>query len=137
MELTINTPPSEWYIATNNNNLTYWRIDYPPLTAFHSKLLGYFSQKYEPESMEIVESHGYETKTHKFYMRLSVLISDLTIFIMGIILFVNYDKRKINVATKYAIILFVLCSPPMILIDHGHFQYNCVALGICHDFLNF
>jgi alpha-1,3-glucosyltransferase len=129
MELTINTPTSEWYIATKNNNLTYWRIDYPPLTAFHSELLGFFSQLYEPKSMEIIKSHGYETKTHKFFMRLSVLVSDLLVFILGVVLFVNLDRKKFNIAMKYGVILFVLCSPPFILIDHGHFQYNCVALG--------
>jgi len=25
---------------------------------------------------------------------------------------------------------FILCSPLLILIDHGHFQYNCVMLGL-------
>ena len=81
MELTYYTPPWEWYVETPSNNLTYWRIDYPPLTAYVSQICGYFSHIYEPKSVELVKSHGYETPTHKAFMRATVIISDLIFYI--------------------------------------------------------
>ena len=41
MEITNNIPINEWYQNTKDNNLTYWGLDYPPLTAYHSKLCGF------------------------------------------------------------------------------------------------
>lgn len=40
MEITTSLPLSEWYFNTTNNDLQYWGLDYPPLTAYHSYLLG-------------------------------------------------------------------------------------------------
>lgn len=36
MEITIHLPMSQWYFY----DLQYWGLDYPPLTAYHSWLLG-------------------------------------------------------------------------------------------------
>lgn len=36
MEITIHLPMSQWYLY----DLQYWGLDYPPLTAYHSWLLG-------------------------------------------------------------------------------------------------
>jgi alpha-1,3-glucosyltransferase len=36
MELTISQPVSQWYFR----DLEWWGLDYPPLTAYHSWILG-------------------------------------------------------------------------------------------------
>ena len=33
MEVTVNLPLGEWYWHTKRNDLLYWGLDYPPLTA--------------------------------------------------------------------------------------------------------
>lgn len=40
MEITIHLPISDWYRNTTDNDLLYWGLDYPPLTAYHSWLCG-------------------------------------------------------------------------------------------------
>ena len=40
MEITVNLEPTEWYRNTDDNDLQYWGLDYPPLTAYHSYLNG-------------------------------------------------------------------------------------------------
>lgn len=40
MEITINLPLREWYMNTTDNDLLYWGLDYPPLTAYGSALCG-------------------------------------------------------------------------------------------------
>jgi alpha-1,3-glucosyltransferase len=45
MEITINLPVTEWYYNTTKNDLLYWGLDYPPLTAYHSYICGKMSVK--------------------------------------------------------------------------------------------
>lgn len=40
MEITVNLPAAQWYENSTKNDLLYWGLDYPPLTAYHSYLLG-------------------------------------------------------------------------------------------------
>ena len=40
MEITTNLDINEWYINSTSNDLLYWGLDYPPLTAYHSYLNG-------------------------------------------------------------------------------------------------
>lgn len=40
MEITVNLEPTDWYRNTSYNDLMYWGLDYPPLTAYHSYLNG-------------------------------------------------------------------------------------------------
>ena len=74
MELTINLPISEWY----THDLHYWGLDYPPLIAYGSYILGRGSEFFVgEESVKLYESRGYEDPMHKFYMRCTVLFFDL------------------------------------------------------------
>ncbi len=41
MEITWNLNVHDWYRNTSDNDLLYWGLDYPPLTAYHSQLMGH------------------------------------------------------------------------------------------------
>ena len=41
MEITINVPLKDWYRNTGANDLKYWGLDYPPLSAYWAYLTGY------------------------------------------------------------------------------------------------
>ena len=56
MELTVHLPPEDWYRETKDNDLLYWGLDYPPLTAWHSKLCGHILHWIEPESVALRSS---------------------------------------------------------------------------------
>lgn len=140
-EITINLPIEQWYTNSSNNDLQYWGLDYPPLTAYHSLLLGQFAKSIDPKSIVLFKSRGYETTEHKHFMRLSVLIVDLFIFITAIIIYfyspaIINDQKNIRGNNIFGfnrldiILITALLYPGIILIDHGHFQYNCVSLGL-------
>ncbi len=40
MEITVNTPIREWYKQTKVNDLTWWGLDYPPLSAYWAFITG-------------------------------------------------------------------------------------------------
>lgn len=129
MEITYNTPLKYWYQNTNDNNLTYWGLDYPPLTAYHSFICGYFASLFVPEGVELHSSRGHESYRHKLFMRYAVYIVDLLIYIPALYWYFR-NIRKFS-ETRYSNVglLFSIFYPGLILIDYGHFQFNCVSLG--------
>lgn len=61
MEISLNLPVNEWYRNTTTNDLTYWGLDYPPLTAYQSYFHGLFLRYFDPQSVSLLTSRGYET----------------------------------------------------------------------------
>ena len=61
MEITTNIPIKEWYANTTYNDLSYWGLDYPPLTAYQSYVHGLFLRFFHPESVAIFTSRGHES----------------------------------------------------------------------------
>ena len=77
MEITLNTPVHEWYTETPANPLSYWGIDYPPLSAYQSYALGLVVRAWKPAATELVASRGHESAHSKQAMRFTVILSDL------------------------------------------------------------
>ncbi|KAM9324653.1 dolichyl pyrophosphate Man9GlcNAc2 alpha-1,3-glucosyltransferase [Gastrophryne carolinensis] len=126
-EITVNLPVHKWYLNSSDNDLLYWGLDYPPLTAYHSLLCGFIARVINPDWVSLFSSRGYESLQHKLFMRVTVLFADLMVYIPAIILYCsslqeNSQKRKLS-------LLCILLYPGLILIDYGHFQYNSVSLG--------
>ncbi|XP_013869737.1 dolichyl pyrophosphate Man9GlcNAc2 alpha-1,3-glucosyltransferase [Austrofundulus limnaeus] len=127
-EVTYNLPLQEWYFNSTDNDLNYWGLDYPPLTAYHSWLCAHIAKIINPEWVELHKSRGYESPEHKLFMRTTVLVADVLIYIPAVVLYClcltdGSSKKKVSS------LLCILLYPGLILIDYGHFQYNCVSLG--------
>eukprot|EP00792_Barthelona_sp_PAP020_P004552 TRINITY_DN2199_c0_g1_i1.p1 TRINITY_DN2199_c0_g1~~TRINITY_DN2199_c0_g1_i1.p1 ORF type:complete len:469 (+),score=78.76 TRINITY_DN2199_c0_g1_i1:33-1409(+) len=114
LEITNGLDLDEWYKYSED----YWRLDYPPLTAYHSLFLGKFAKYIYPKMIEFEISRGIETKETILLMRLFSLISDLFIFSIPVYFL------------KFSLKSFFFLWPGLILIDHGHFQFNSCALGL-------
>ncbi|XP_041912229.1 dolichyl pyrophosphate Man9GlcNAc2 alpha-1,3-glucosyltransferase [Alosa sapidissima] len=128
-EVTYNLPVHEWYFNTTENDLNYWGLDYPPLTAYHSVLCAYVAKLINPEWVELHTSRGYESPAHKLFMRATVLVADILIYIPAVVVYCLYlveGTTKKKVTTIFCILLY----PGLTLIDYGHFQYNGVSLGL-------
>lgn len=127
-EITFNLPVKQWYFNSSDNNLQYWGLDYPPLTAYHSLLCAYVAKFINPDWIALHTSRGYESQAHKLFMRTTVLIADLLIYIPAVVLYCC-SLKDISTKKKIANALCILLYPGLILIDYGHFQYNSVSLG--------
>lgn len=132
MEVTISLPTTQWYFNSTDNDLLYWGLDYPPLTAYHSYVNGLVFNIILPKSVQLHASRGFESKFHKLLMRYSVLIVDILIFIPAVFWFFHqlFKTRNNTQLSQTMVIGITLLYPGLILIDHGHFQYNCVSLGL-------
>ncbi|NWU89186.1 ALG6 glucosyltransferase, partial [Upupa epops] len=131
-EVTYNLPVRQWYFNTSDNNLLYWGLDYPPLTAYHSFVCAYIAKLINPDWIALHTSRGYESQPHKLFMRTTVFVADLLIYIPAVILYCfslkeTSTKKKASIL-EGSIALCILLYPGLILIDHGHFQYP-LSLG--------
>ncbi|XP_050401909.1 dolichyl pyrophosphate Man9GlcNAc2 alpha-1,3-glucosyltransferase isoform X1 [Patella vulgata] len=129
MEITLNLPVSDWYRNTTNNDLQYWGLDYPPLTAYHSKICGYVAQYINPDWVRLYKSRGYESYYHKLFMRYTVLVADFLIFLPAAVLFYLAQDQLDDKSMLFGLMV-ILLYPGLILIDYGHFQYNGISLGL-------
>ncbi|XP_051160400.1 dolichyl pyrophosphate Man9GlcNAc2 alpha-1,3-glucosyltransferase [Leptopilina boulardi] len=138
-EITVNLPIEEWYKNSTDNNLDYWGLDYPPLTAYHSFLLGKIAQKIDSKYITLHDSRGFESFDHKLFMRLTVFLADLFICLPAILYFIfTFIEKKIKeetnliyqFSTRVSLLAVILFYPGLILIDYGHFQYNSISLGL-------
>ncbi|RAH83808.1 glucosyltransferase [Aspergillus japonicus CBS 114.51] len=128
MEITTHLPMAKWYLY----DLQYWGLDYPPLTAYHSWLLGKIGTAIDPSWFALDKSRGLEDPLLKVFMRGTVVASEYLVFIPAVVNFLRRYTRMQNVPVWSASIALVaiLLQPATILIDHGHFQYNTVMLGL-------
>ena len=130
MELAVNLPAKEWYVNTPRNDLNYWGLDYPPLSGYQSLVHGLLLRYVEPAAVALGKSRGYETESSKVWLRLSVLISDLSLMFPAVCLALRQIYSDgFSERTRLWALTLVLLNPALVLIDHGHFQYNCISLG--------
>ncbi|KAH7143873.1 ALG6, ALG8 glycosyltransferase family-domain-containing protein [Dactylonectria macrodidyma] len=127
MEVTTHLPISQWYF----HDLSWWGLDYPPLTAYHSWLLGKIGALIDPSWFTLFASRGSDDPNLKIFMRATVIVSEYLIYVPAATVFVRRYSRLQGVAnwTSSVALVAILMQPATILIDHVHFQYNTVMLG--------
>ncbi|KAL3527056.1 hypothetical protein ACH5RR_011712 [Cinchona calisaya] len=69
MEITTNLPVKEWYRNSSVNDLSYWGLEYPSLTAYQSYFHGLFLRFFYPKSLSLYTSRGYESYIGKLLMK--------------------------------------------------------------------
>ncbi|KAL3090370.1 hypothetical protein niasHS_006822 [Heterodera schachtii] len=142
MEVTVNLSPSEWYVNSTTNDLNYWGLDYPPLTAYHSWLLGQIALSVDPNWVRLGHSRGLEEPRLKLFMRFSVIFTMVALFAPALIHLllgqqrteeVKGNKKGIVMANPTKVLRLVgapLLFPGLLFVDCAHFQYNHCSLGL-------
>ena len=120
----VQLPVSQWYFE----NTCEWTLDYPPFFAYFEYALSSLAMNLMPGSnmLQIEQYHNAENATVQF-MRSTVIVSDLVL----VYAIWNYCHliRCSRAATGLSMILVVL-NGGLLLIDHVHFQYNGMLLGL-------
>ena len=65
---------------SSRNDLLYWGLDYPPLTAYHSWVVGAVAARLNPDWVVLNASRGHESYEHKLFMRYTVLVADVAVY---------------------------------------------------------
>ena len=87
-------------------------------------------QLFEPAAVALESSRGYESPSSKMLLRHTALASDALIFLPAALASAAVFGGRRGSAGYLAVLVGLLFSPAAVLIDHGHFQYNCIGLGL-------
>ncbi|KAK6920412.1 Glycosyl transferase, ALG6/ALG8 [Dillenia turbinata] len=121
LALTHSLPLSRWYFDSTSP----WTLDYPPLFAFFERLLSTFAHFVDPQIVHLQDGLNYSSPTAVLFQRLSVIVSDVSLFYGTYRLARNWDPK-----TRNLMWVLVFFSPGLLIVDHVHFQYNGFLLGI-------
>ena len=146
MEITASLPIGDWYRSSADNDLLYWGLDYPPLTAYVSWAFGMMAKYIYPDLVKLKISRAFEEAAGKTYMRSSVLLVDIIILIPSLTYSLDLIRHRGTSGTprisivdngrpqykmsSFLLLILCLTGPANLLVDHGHFQYNGVCIGL-------
>lgn len=102
---------------------------HPPTANPQSWMCGKYVQLFEPQAVELVSSRGYESPSSMRMLRQTVLASDATTFVPAALAAAAVFSSA-AAGQRLGVLAALLFSPALVLIDHGHFQYNCIGLGL-------
>ena len=93
---------------------------------------GHSGSYINPSWFTWMDSRGLDDPSLKVFMRATVFISEYFVYIPAAVIFLRRYTRLQGVNSWEASIALVaiLMQPATILIDHGHFQYNTIMLGL-------
>lgn len=95
-----------------------------------SWLCGRYVAAFEPEAVQLVASRGYESRSSKRLLRQTVLAADVAAFLPAALAAAVVFGGGAGAGRGLLVLVGLLFSPAAVLIDHGHFQYNCIGLGL-------
>lgn len=121
-------PLREWYVDTTSQ----WTLDYPPLFAYFESALAVVANVVDPK-MLAVRATPYASSACVLFQRISVIAGDVFLAIGTWFAATTPTRTKKKNSKTFAVAsatLLVLFSPGLLLVDHVHFQYNGLGLGI-------
>lgn len=121
LAITHSLPPKQWYL----DETSPWTLDYPPLFAWFQKLLAMPAPLVDPVIVDVKKGLEYEAPMAVLYMRATVMLSDALLFYA-----VHHYARGLPAGKRALAAGLVIFSPGLIMVDHIHFQYNGVLLGL-------
>jgi hypothetical protein len=91
-----------------------------------------FAQRLHPDLVALHASRGIETAATRAFMRNSVLVLDALIYLPAVYACAAYAAPPTGAhrGRRLLLVLQLAATPALVLTDHGHFQYNCVSLGL-------
>lgn len=145
LSITRHLPLSQWYF-NDVNGTTAHTLDYPPSFAYFEYILAnnvitnklVENEMVDSKCFELLGDHendvGYDCVV---FQRSTVIVSDIVLFLGAFMLSKALFPTKNEIAlyesqqkARMASFLLVVCNPGLIILDHIHFQYNGMLLGI-------
>uniref|UniRef100_A0AB38ZEW0 Alpha-1,3-glucosyltransferase n=1 Tax=Oncocephalus sp. TaxID=2944721 RepID=A0AB38ZEW0_9HEMI len=134
LALTHSLPWSSWYTDTTSE----WTLDYPPFFAWYEWCLSLIAGFFDP-NMLVLHKYGYLSEGTILFQRLSVIVSDFVLVYAVYVLSCYLTNHPVRKCSQYKarwkspttiFQVLVLANMGLLLVDHIHFQYNGILLGI-------
>ena len=123
MALTHSLPLSRWYAEATSE----WTLDYPPLFAWFERLLSLGAPYFDAAMLQI-SAVPYASPPTVAYQRLTVVVVD------ALLLAGAWRLSRADVSAAAALVAapaaLAFADAGLLLVDHVHFQYNGLLLGV-------
>ena len=130
MEITYHYPPTMWYANGPHMNMTYWPMDYPPLCAYTHWLMAQIVGKVQPDAVKLQGSYGYNSPGYRSLMHGALILIELLVMVPAVIKLLALLYPKHTTMTRRIYLTLYLLMPPLVYVDHGHFQPNSPMHGL-------
>lgn len=123
-------PLARWYTEATSP----WTLDYPPLFAWFERALACVAPLADP-GMLTLRADPYDTPRTVLFQRSTVMAGD-GLLMAGVLWQTSgayggaSEKGGRGVTPRALGVLLVVFSPGLLLVDHVHFQYNGMLLGL-------
>jgi alpha-1,3-glucosyltransferase len=128
LALTHSLPPGEWY----TENTSQWTLDYPPLFAWFERALASVAARVDP-GMLTISVEPYESFATVVFQRCTVMAADLVLF-CGVLYQTSPSmlgpSSRCGISSRALALTLVAFSPALLMVDHVHFQYNGMVIGL-------
>ena len=119
-----------WYFEATSE----WTLDYPPFFAYFEWLLSQLAARVDARVVAI-DSLGYASDAAVAFQRASVIATELLLYLATWYYLcaprgapAHDDKNTQN--THVTVLALVLLNAGLLLVDHVHFQYNGLVIGL-------
>jgi alpha-1,3-glucosyltransferase len=120
LAITHSLPLSQWYVDETSE----WTLDYPPLFAWFEYALSQVGQYLDP-GMVVVSNLNHASEATVIFQRATVVVTE-AVLIFAVYLF----SKRTKPAFFTTLLFLVALNPGLLIVDHTHFQYNGLLLGI-------
>lgn len=124
MAITYNEPLSKWYF----NDVSIWTLDYPPFFAYFERALAEIAVRVDPDIVRL-SAEGVLSTSVIYFQRCSVLVSEYLLELAAMACMAHFERFK-DGKKRDAIHALLILNGGIIMVDHMHFQYNGMLMGI-------
>ena len=113
----------DWYFEDTSE----WTLDYPPLFAYFERLLAQVASWYDGRILAL-SAEPVESAEAVLFQRVSVVAAD-AVLALGAVAFARASGPA-AASRERELLVVLLLQPGLLLVDHVHFQYNGLLLGL-------
>jgi alpha-1,3-glucosyltransferase len=131
LAITFSKPLHVWYGEASESE---WTLDYPPFFAYFEWCMAQVAYFVDPLMLD-VQNLNYDSKATVLFQRITVIFTDL-LLLYGIYLYSQTWPRvrlteTARTYSKTALVAsLTFLNPGLLMVDHVHFQYNGVMVGL-------
>lgn len=125
LSITASLPLGEWY----HDARSPWTLDYPPLFAYFERALALIAPLFDSRMLSR-DALEYASPPTVLFQRLSVICADVLLYAGARAALIARHQTSGEPPGEALAFALVVCDAGLLLVDHVHFQYNGMLLGI-------
>ncbi len=125
MAITSALPLKEWYF----DEISIWTLDYPPFFAYFEWVLSQVAKTVDSKII-MQSSNALVSDNIVLFQRLSVIVTDCIYLYSIKRIFEVLSPAKNNQRNVQYVLCMLVLNVGLLMVDHMHFQYNGMLMGI-------